>query len=87
MNDNLFLIKYSTQFEIDATNISLLALITSVIWQLRIRDLEGALQVEEASQAEAVADLEMIKNEFKEVESAYEREKHNAQESFAKLSL
>uniref|UniRef100_A0A452USF2 Coiled-coil domain containing 171 n=1 Tax=Ursus maritimus TaxID=29073 RepID=A0A452USF2_URSMA len=43
--------------------------------------------VEKASQAEAVADLEMIKNEFKEVESAYEREKHNAQESFAKLSL
>eukprot|EP00069_Balaena_mysticetus_P010966 bmy_20910T0 len=29
----------------------------------------------------------MIKNEFKEVESAYEREKHNAQESFAKLNI
>lgn len=43
--------------------------------------------MEKASQAEAVADLEMIKNEFKEVESAYEREKLNAQESFAKLSL
>uniref|UniRef100_A0ABI7XQZ3 Coiled-coil domain containing 171 n=1 Tax=Felis catus TaxID=9685 RepID=A0ABI7XQZ3_FELCA len=56
-------------------------------FELRIRDLEGALQVEKASQAEAVADLEMIKNEFKEVESAYEREKHNAQESFAKLNL
>ncbi|KAL0607364.1 Coiled-coil domain-containing protein 171, partial [Plecturocebus cupreus] len=55
--------------------------------QLRIRDLEGALQVEKASQAEAVADLEMIKNEFKEVESAYEREKHNAQESLAKLNF
>ncbi|XP_073907896.1 coiled-coil domain-containing protein 171 isoform X7 [Castor canadensis] len=57
------------------------------IVQLRIRDLEGALQVEKASQAEAVADLEMIKNEFKEVESAYEQEKLNAQESFAKLNL
>uniref|UniRef100_A0A667J0I1 Coiled-coil domain containing 171 n=1 Tax=Lynx canadensis TaxID=61383 RepID=A0A667J0I1_LYNCA len=56
-------------------------------FELRIRDLEGALQVEKASQAEAVADLEMIKSEFKEVESAYEREKHNAQESFAKLNL
>uniref|UniRef100_A0AAA9T9R5 Coiled-coil domain containing 171 n=1 Tax=Bos taurus TaxID=9913 RepID=A0AAA9T9R5_BOVIN len=56
-------------------------------FELRIRDLEGALQVEKASQAEAVADLEMIKNEFKEVESAYEREKHNAQESFAKLNV
>ncbi|XP_032333564.1 coiled-coil domain-containing protein 171 isoform X3 [Camelus ferus] len=56
-------------------------------FELRIRDLEGALQVEKASQAEAVADLEMIKNEFKEVESAYEREKHNAQESFTKLNL
>ncbi|XP_007952352.1 coiled-coil domain-containing protein 171 [Orycteropus afer afer] len=56
-------------------------------FELRIRDLEGALQVEKASQAEAVADLEMIKNEFKEVESAYEREKHNAQESFAKLNI
>ncbi|XP_073907893.1 coiled-coil domain-containing protein 171 isoform X4 [Castor canadensis] len=56
-------------------------------FELRIRDLEGALQVEKASQAEAVADLEMIKNEFKEVESAYEQEKLNAQESFAKLNL
>ncbi|XP_021108528.1 coiled-coil domain-containing protein 171 isoform X2 [Heterocephalus glaber] len=56
-------------------------------FELRIRDLEGALQVEKASQAEAVADLEMIKNEFKEVESAYEREKHNAQKSFEKLNL
>ncbi|OWK01242.1 hypothetical protein Celaphus_00018274 [Cervus elaphus hippelaphus] len=62
---------------------------TNMDWMclLRIRDLEGALQVEKASQAEAVADLEMIKNEFKEVESAYEREKHNAQESFAKLNV
>ncbi|XP_012876199.1 PREDICTED: coiled-coil domain-containing protein 171 [Dipodomys ordii] len=56
-------------------------------FELRIRDLEGALQVEKASQAEAVADLEMIKNEFKEVEGAYEQEKLNAQESFAKLAL
>ncbi|XP_072512024.1 coiled-coil domain-containing protein 171 isoform X2 [Notamacropus eugenii] len=56
-------------------------------YELRIRELEGALQVEKASQAEAVADLEMIKNEFKEVESAYEREKHNSQETFAKLKI
>ncbi|XP_036595202.1 coiled-coil domain-containing protein 171 isoform X2 [Trichosurus vulpecula] len=56
-------------------------------YELRIRELEGALQVEKVSQAEAVADLEMIKNEFREVESAYEREKHNSQETFAKLKI
>ncbi|NXC73786.1 CC171 protein, partial [Anhinga anhinga] len=58
----------------------------NAIAPLRIRDLEGALQVEKASQAEALSDLEMIKKEFKEVENAYEREKHNAQENLEKLN-
>lgn len=43
--------------------------------------------MEKASQAEALSDLEMIKKEFKEVENAYEREKHNARENLEKLSV
>lgn len=42
--------------------------------------------MEKASQAEALSDLEMIKKEFKEVENAYEREKHNAQENLKNLN-
>uniref|UniRef100_A0A7N4V4M4 Coiled-coil domain containing 171 n=1 Tax=Sarcophilus harrisii TaxID=9305 RepID=A0A7N4V4M4_SARHA len=75
--------RQTSEFELSSTREELLR----KEYELRIRDLEGALQVEKASQAEAVADLEMIKNEFKEVESAYEREKHNSQETFAKLKL
>lgn len=55
--------------------------------QLRIRDLEAALQVEKASQAEAFSDLDVVRSKFKEVENAYEREKRNTQESYEKLSL
>mgnify|MGYP001856543019 CR=1 FL=1 len=53
---------------------------------MRIRELEGALQMEKVSQAEALSDLEMIRKEFKEVENAYEREKQKAQENLEKVN-
>lgn len=67
--------------------VSLLCSVSYHFLQLRIRDLEGALQMEKAGQAEALSDLEMMKSKFKEVEKAYEREKRKAQESFEKLSM
>lgn len=43
--------------------------------------------MEKNRREEALSDLEMIKKEFKGLEYAYEREKHNAQENLEKLNV
>ncbi|XP_073521230.1 coiled-coil domain-containing protein 171 isoform X2 [Phyllobates terribilis] len=53
--------------------------------ELRIRDLEGSLEVEKASQAQTTSDLDLIRSQFREVENAYNREKETAEELGGKL--
>ncbi|XP_060695910.1 coiled-coil domain-containing protein 171-like isoform X3 [Hemiscyllium ocellatum] len=53
--------------------------------ELRIRDLENMLQVEKSSHADAALNLDLIKQQFSDIELSYEREKSKATETTNQL--